>query len=264
MLYDAYQFGRQNPVSRGALEIVARSVTLEDLRAQGQKFQAEVRTAARRDFREPFGDDFEKRVVARETQAVVQDGPREFEGFIDGMPVPSSSGEGGRSILAAPEDKVVVGEQFGMAAAKEGSQRSLETGRRFLSAGCGCRFHGRGLFQTAVAETGTLGLRQRCLGTCGTGRSGTGTDLPLRLLRLIVAGRLADELDVALGKDDVVGIGRAVASAHPRDIDQFVVLQFRTLRIVDEGAVHALADAQGRFRILEVKTPMVGVGTQNT
>ena len=153
LLYDAYQFGRQNPVSRGALEIVARSVALEDLRAQGQKFQAEVRTAARRDFREPFGDDFEKRVVARETQAVVQDGPREFEGFIDGMPVPSSSGEGGRSILAAPEDKVVVGEQFGMAAAKEGSQRSLETGRRFLSAGCGCRFHGRRLFQTAAVET---------------------------------------------------------------------------------------------------------------
>lgn len=87
LLYDAYQFGCQNPVSRGALEIVARSVALEDLRAQGQKFQAEVRTAARRDFREPFGDDFEKRVVAREAQAVVQDGPREFEGFIDGMPV---------------------------------------------------------------------------------------------------------------------------------------------------------------------------------
>ena len=86
--------------------------------------------------------------------------------------------------------------------------------------------------------------------------------MPLRLLRLIVAGRLADELDVALGKDDVIGIGRAVASTHPRDIDQFVVLQFRTLRIVDEGAVHALADAQGRFRILKVKTPMVGVGTQ--
>ena len=31
-------------------------------------------------------------------------------------------------------------------------------------------------------------------------------------------------------KMSVVGMGRAVASAHPRDIDQFVVLQFRTLR----------------------------------
>ena len=102
-----------------------------------------------------------------------------------------------------------------MAAAKEGSQRSLETGSALPECGVWMSFSWPGIISDRCCGDRDAWAAAAMPRYVRNGPFGDGTDLPLRLLRLIVAGRLADELDVALGKDDVVGIGRAVASAHP-------------------------------------------------